>query len=720
MKLVEVDVINFCSIDHINLKLDRPGLTLVLGRNRDEGYESNGASKSATFEAIAWCLFGELLRDQPIDDTVRNGTQAMRVSVIVDPEDGTPVLRVTRARQSRRTTLTVEDLAGTPSFPAPSITDLQRPLNEWLGLDFRTFTNSVFFGTGLAKFFMAAQDAERKDVLDTILQMVSFEDALGRAKERRSSLQERVSHLDQEILLDSAELSSKTQTLKIQKDARVERTKEVELQKSNLRELMTTTANLDSLKVESSQLQAEIRGIESKKKIELDKLQADLASGQTTLAKLYEEKKETTKVELKASLDKSEKEIKDTWATVKKELKEADTLKKDSEGHLRDLESAVRSSEADLKKTKDKRKRYEDSTSGEETCPTCRQPIDAEHLASVLVDYDLEIAEIMVRVKEATRQAQKYEKELEPLYQLIRDLTTQDAWYSEKLDVGQKAYNKSLSDMLEALNEERRNGDNVLFASLKKFSEGVEKKYSNEHTSVSARYTEVEKKIATATQAIKDQKERIKVAVDEEQDLDLAISRTKNDVASLKAKLDTAEKNKDSVKETLTRVEFWVEAFGPRGIRSFVFESALPYLTERANHYSTFLTGGSIMISITPTVTTKTTGNVKEKLNVVATNQIGANVYGGNSSGERRRIDLCILLSLRDLIATRAKRVWNTLIFDEVFENLDGAGTDRVIEMFRTFPSMAIFVISHSAELKRYFDECLVVEKKDGISRLAA
>jgi DNA repair exonuclease SbcCD ATPase subunit len=176
---------------------------------------------------------------------------------------------------------------------------------------------------------------------------------------------------------------------------------------------------------------------------------------------------------------------------------------------------------------------------------------------------------------------------------------------------------------------------------------------------------------------------------------------------------------KTHVDEDIPYLKFWVEAFGPKGIRSFVFENSLPFITERANYYSSYLTGGTVTIDISPTTTTKTSGETKEKLNVSAKNLHGSEVYVGNSDGERRRIDVCIILALQDLIATRATKTWNLMIFDEIMDALDTTGIQNLIELFRAIAKdKSTYIISHSTDLKQYFDSAIVIVKKDGVSSL--
>ena len=166
MRLKNVEITNFRSIGSISLALDSPGLHLVLGSNLDnKSFDSNGSGKSALFEAVIWGLFGEFLRSgESVDNIIRKGEKSCSVVLTVDPEDGSGDVVINRSRSPKKGLLTVTNASdGSPMFPAGNVNEKQTELNEWLGTDFTTFTNSVYFGKGLAKFFMLSNDNDRHD-----------------------------------------------------------------------------------------------------------------------------------------------------------------------------------------------------------------------------------------------------------------------------------------------------------------------------------------------------------------------------------------------------------------------------------------------------------------------------------------------------------------------------------------------------------------------------
>ena len=113
-------------------------------------------------------------------------------------------------------------------------------------------------------------------------------------------------------------------------------------------------------------------------------------------------------------------------------------------------------------------------------------------------------------------------------------------------------------------------------------------------------------------------------------------------------------------------------------------------------------------------------GGLREKFNVSVVNSNGADVYKGNSSGERRRSDVAIGWALADLAATRASKPVRFRGLDEPFENLDAEGVDAVFRLLQHAAQEyeSIFCISHNSELKNRFNKELVVTKRHGYSTI--
>jgi len=169
----------------------------------------------------------------------------------------------------------------------------------------------------------------------------------------------------------------------------------------------------------------------------------------------------------------------------------------------------------------------------------------------------------------------------------------------------------------------------------------------------------------------------------------------------------------------LRRAEFWVKAYGASGLRSLLVDSSLPLLNEEAARVSRVLTGGAIKIEFSATTEQKS-GKVVDRFEVRVDNKDGAGDYAGNSSGERAKVDLCVGLALQRLVASRSPAAFNLAVFDEVFDHLDAASHEPVIDVLSELDKDSVFVVSHDDDLKAWFPATLRIVKRGGFSAVEA
>ena len=87
--------------------------------------------------------------------------------------------------------------------------------------------------------------------------------------------------------------------------------------------------------------------------------------------------------------------------------------------------------------------------------------------------------------------------------------------------------------------------------------------------------------------------------------------------------------------------------------------------------------------------------------------------YYSFSEGEKKRIDIALLLTWRDIASMRNSVNVNLLILDEVFDaSLDQAGMDDLLKLFKILKSTNLFIISHKLDiLDDKFPKRILVEK---------
>ena len=94
--------------------------------------------------------------------------------------------------------------------------------------------------------------------------------------------------------------------------------------------------------------------------------------------------------------------------------------------------------------------------------------------------------------------------------------------------------------------------------------------------------------------------------------------------------------------------------------------------------------------------------------------------YYSFSEGEKKRIDISLLLTWRDIASMRNSVNVNLLILDEIFDaSLDQAGVDDLMKLFNILKGTNLFVISHKLDiLDDKFPSKITVEKVNNFTQL--
>jgi ATPase subunit of ABC transporter with duplicated ATPase domains len=156
---------------------------------------------------------------------------------------------------------------------------------------------------------------------------------------------------------------------------------------------------------------------------------------------------------------------------------------------------------------------------------------------------------------------------------------------------------------------------------------------------------------------------------------------------------------------------FWEEGFGPRGVKALIIREILPTLNHKLAGYSREIFGDGTTIQLSATQETKT-GEERELLNLQYNSPSGASSYIGESSGGRRRADLCVLL-----VFSWLARASNILFVDEMLDHLDAGGRERALSILQEQRG-SVFIVTHERGLKSQLAKTWTVIKEHKASRV--
>ena len=154
-------------------------------------------------------------------------------------------------------------------------------------------------------------------------------------------------------------------------------------------------------------------------------------------------------------------------------------------------------------------------------------------------------------------------------------------------------------------------------------------------------------------------------------------------------------------------MRFWEKALSEKGVIKYVIRNILSYFNERTNYYLSYLTDHTFSLEF------------DDELSEIIT--IGSSItpYISLSGGERRKINLAVMMALKDLLLLSDSDHPDLLFFDEVAENIDEQGIQGLYNLLLELKkTRQIFVITHNKHLKTLLGSSkrITVEKKKGIS----
>ncbi len=165
-------------------------------------------------------------------------------------------------------------------------------------------------------------------------------------------------------------------------------------------------------------------------------------------------------------------------------------------------------------------------------------------------------------------------------------------------------------------------------------------------------------------------------------------------VTELAVKADAARKKHDELLNSCNAAAAVVALYGSRGLPAHLLDKVLADISQRATVWLAKI-GSSMQVTLSST-SERADGKTAQVL-CIAVSGVGATEYREMSGGERRRLDVALLLAIADVAGGKG-----TLWFDEVFDSLDSAGRQGVAEALRDASQhRPIVVITHADELAR-------------------
>jgi len=164
--------------------------------------------------------------------------------------------------------------------------------------------------------------------------------------------------------------------------------------------------------------------------------------------------------------------------------------------------------------------------------------------------------------------------------------------------------------------------------------------------------------------------------------------------------------------ETFSQYEDLRQAFSKRGVPAMIIETVVPELERSANELLTRMSEGRMNVRIETQRSTQT-GELREALDILISDELGTRAYELYSGGEAFRIDFAVRVALSRLLARRAGAQLRCLFIDEGFGTQDARGREQLVAAITSIQDDfdRILVITHIDDMKESFPARLEVRK---------
>lgn len=181
-------------------------------------------------------------------------------------------------------------------------------------------------------------------------------------------------------------------------------------------------------------------------------------------------------------------------------------------------------------------------------------------------------------------------------------------------------------------------------------------------------------------------------------------------LADSRAELQQILESNFQLQDKYEMLGFWDKAFSEKGLVRYVIRTVRDYLNEKCNFYLSYLTQGQVSLTFDD--------ELIEEIEVGGKSRH----YISLSGGEKRKVNLAVMLALQSILSVSNGTESNVLFFDEVAENLDEHGIKGLIDLlYELRKDKTVFIITHNPYLAAHMDshKKITITKEQGVSTIS-
>lgn len=649
------------------------GVTLIDGWNEDD-QTPEGSGKSAILNAICWCYFGKIPKDSNIDDVIKEGEKSCGVEVFHDNAS------VRRTRGPNELILVVDGR----TIKGKDARETQTLIEEFLGLTFETFCQTIYFAQNYTKKFITSNQEEKGKILSEVQNLSVFDKA---GKEVRELI--KLNEADLTKLKHSKEMTAKDQEL-IQKDINSERLKHEHAKQQQIQRIQNLTSQIAAQEtLYQSALDNQTRRI------------ADLNAQAIDAQRIAAEHETVRDQVLEASTSLVYDEVRE------RELQEANNQLMSDAGAINAELSGIDKLVSKRMTAETQGKRYANRykqiqverennlsfiANPTKNCPTCGSQLEAcdtTHAQNEVAKTDIEILEITSVLTDLAAE-------------MDAPIPTKDELNGKLSGIRQRKIAneteiKIIRDIKDKLNRTAVHLN------------GLERNIKDQRERVLKLQGAIE---AESRPLFIDTSEldALKMCLETESQ-PLVLDTAQLDV--LVAKLDAAQSGAVDLDNLIAgkvrhvaRLESLKDGF--KEVKSYVFNSLLNQVNARAQKYLAHLFEVPVSVRFT---------NEDMKIETKVKFDGVDRGLGLLSGGQFRRVSLAVDLALSDVITSRKGSKINLLILDEYFKDLSEPSMEKCLTLLEN-RGQPVLLIEHNSIFKNIVSNSVFVKLENGTSRV--
>jgi DNA repair exonuclease SbcCD ATPase subunit len=694
--------------------------TLVMG--------DNGAGKSTFFDAMLWCLYGKTSGSV---ESVVNRTNKKNCMAEMEFFSDSDKYCITRYRKDEEHGNNVYVYKNDENITPTKKQEVQQKIDEdIIGMNFEAMTSSTIFSEEIYKPLLSLPNLKRLKVFEGILSLKEINKWSVEIKKNRKPILEEIENRSYKInTINSSIETTKKNAESYKKNAKekiIEIKKEVEKLEEEKKTLEKSKKEFSILNIKEEK-EKNLKNKEAVKKNKtlnedinvlnkrLDEVKSKLTNMQEEFSDISEKLDVSSKIDIDEELEKIRKN-----KDIKKINSEIDSVLEQYESFKESIKKTVKSKEGQINAIEEEIKKAEEILTEVEKgfCPYCQAPIKSD-------TKEEKISEAKEQLNSKKETKQSLEKELEK----------ERAEIKNKEELIEKEKEKKSKLFLE------RHEENYLLEIKENLTTLKERKkvLENSFEETEKRKKELEKDVKDKKSFLIDEPEKSQLTNEELEEIDAKIEEMEKNLSSITNKINSLkesangiydkkyiegleeeikEKEKE-VKEEIKHLnkaefidkhyEYIINKFsnGDQSIKKDIVSTLIDKFNEEIVIYVDLFFDKDLEITFDKNLNETILENGEE---------IEAATF---SSGEKKRLDLSISISLFMLIKQYFSSDNSFIVFDEILDNnLDSDGIQKVIEILNDLSAEnAIYVISHKEDFKDTFEKKLMVKKdREGFS----